>query len=776
MNNQDYIQVLVPFQEEFRQSKEEILSKWADFPVISEIFDKHQIDKMDFVDRFASGVFDYFMRLIAKEVSIGRCPVIEEFLLYLKDVDITSAELFEICTHFKRSMIDFTYKKNFNSQDVFNAITHIFDRNFSSVLKFYSDTIYAKEQEIVKNMELLGEYKKAIDESSFVYKVNNERKITYVNDKLLELSGYDIDEVIGASYDFMRYDEKERQQCSRIWEEVEEKGIYRGVVKNRTKDGGYFYLQITMMKLYNPHENEEEFIIIAYDVTKLIDARIEAIKASEAKEYFLSNMSHEIRTPLNAILGFVSLLLDEEKDAVHKRYLEIISKSGETLLSIINDILDFSKIRSGEFVIEPVEFYLYEELQSVIDLFRASALEKEIDIVYEFQNDMPMVLKADILRIKQIVSNFLSNAVKFTPERGRIAFEVTFKDNILHMSVTDNGIGIKKENLSSIFNAFSQVDNHSMQFGGTGLGLSISYQLTKLMGGTIDVESIFGLGSKFSVTIPVEVVKNSAIEQRSGMRKTIPEPISLQGRILIADDNEANRELVKVFLMKMGVEFDEAADGLEVLELFKNRRYDLILMDEQMPNMNGKEAVAKIREYEKLFKKERTPIVALTANVINGENEYTLEQGFDGFLGKPLNLWEFQRVLKRHLQEGRLDDKKSKKEICNQTQGKIKGLDEEFLYKELALNEEELIMLLELFLKKRDDLLEKLEDAISIRSYEEIARLAHNIKGSSGNFRLEEVQNLAALIEDKAKEQNELFDYQKSFDSLVKKLMAIEIL
>ncbi len=776
MNDEYYIEKLGPYHEVFENAKEDILQEWFSFKAVSGILLKHGIDKEYFLKEFADGVFDYFMRVIVKEVTIGQCPVMEKFVLFLKDEDISSYELFELCTHFKRAMIDFTYKEEINSQDIFNAITHIFDQNFSSILKFYSDTIYAKEQEIMKNMELLSEYKKAIDESSLVYKVGSDRRINYVNDKLLELSGYEIDEVIGADYDFLRYDDTEKEQCGKVWQDIERHGIYRGIVKNRKKNGDYFYLQATILKLYNPYENDTEYMVIAYDVTTLIDARLEATKASEAKEYFLSNMSHEIRTPLNAILGFVALLLDEEKDAKHKNYLEIIAKSGENLLGIINDILDFSKIRSGEFVIEKKEFLLYDEMQSVLDLFRVSALAKDIEVVDNFQKDMPPVLFGDILRIKQIVSNFMSNAIKFTDVGGVIKFDISFHEGMLKVSVTDNGIGIKKENLENIFNAFTQVEHDATLYGGTGLGLSISYQLAKQMGGEVWVESIYGLGSMFSVEIPVDVVdKDVELLQRSRLEENIFGKKTFSGRVLVADDNEANRELIRVFLAKFGIECDVASDGVEALELFEKNDYKLIFMDEQMPNMDGIEAVEKIREYEKQRNLKHTPVSAITANVIKGAKEYTLEHGFDDFLGKPIEFKEFKRILKTYLKPSKVSQTQTKERTSNDFSLEIQGVDKEFILKELSLSEEELGMLLTLFLKKRDTLLPELEAAIVKKDFARIAKIAHDIKGSSGNFRLEDVQKEASQMERMAKEMREDFDFISSFDFIARKLDAIKL-
>ncbi len=778
MHNKYYIKILRPFGERFLNGKKEIIDEWVSFFSVEKIFIKHSIEKDFFVKRFADGVFNYFMRVIAEEVKIGECPVMEQFLHFLKDVDITSQELFEICTHFKRSMIDFSFQHGFVSQDLFNAVTHIFDQNFSSILKYYSDTIYAKEQEIIKNMELLSEYKKAIDESSLVYKVGANRKINYVNEKLLDLSEYEIDEIIGASYDFLRYDNNEKEQCEKIWSEIAQNGIYQGIVKNRKKNGGYFYLQVTMLRFFNPYEKDVEYMVIAYDVTTLIDARIEAIKASEAKEYFLSNMSHEIRTPLNAILGFVSLLLDEEKDVVHKKYLQVIASSGENLLGIINDILDFSKIRSGEFIIEPKEFFVYEELENVLELFKASALEKKIQIISNFDQNIPKILYGDILRIKQIVSNFLSNAIKFTSEEGKIIYDVSYVSGELKIEVIDNGIGIKKENLKNIFHAFTQVKQDNRVYGGTGLGLSISYQLAKQMGGEVYAESIYGLGSKFGVRIPLSIVQEekTSLELKKSDANDF-ERIGFDAKVLVADDNEANRELMRVFLGKFGISCDMAEDGMVALKLFKQERYDLVFMDEQMPKMDGTQALKAIREYEKNNSLPKTPVCAVSANVIKGDKEFTLKSGFDDFLGKPIDLEEFQKILKRYLQSKRFNNLSQTKTEQTEKEKKlhIKGLDKEMLLKELALNEEELSLLLSVFLKKRDTILDALEKSIEEGDLGKVAKLAHNIKGSSGNFRIDDVQKEASIMEQAAKERDSVFDYRNSFAKMRDRLISIEI-
>ena len=380
---------LLKIQQAFINSKHTILENWIAYDLPKEILRKHDIEPEYFIEKYGSGVFDYFMGVISGETEIGNCPVMQELLTYLKVREITADELFEICSHFRRAMLDFSYDAGLNSKNILDEISYIFDRNFRGILKFYTDTIFKK----------------------------------------------------------------------------------------------------------------------------LIDARAEALKASQAKEYFLSNMSHEIRTPLNAILGFVNLLIDEDISNKHRGYLETILNSGENLLSIINDILDFSKLRSGEFTIEPRIFSLHDELSHTMELFVASASNKNITIVSFINPNIPKELFADSLRIKQIVSNLLSNAVKFTPHGGVISVKAKFNEakNSLMISVRDNGIGISKEDKIGIFSAFTQSqDNKIESSNGTGLGLSISLQLARHMNGDIYIHSKLNRGSTFYLEVPIEIKDNTS--------------------------------------------------------------------------------------------------------------------------------------------------------------------------------------------------------------------------------------------------------------------------
>lgn len=746
----------------FIESKQSILVQWVSYESPKQILQLHNIDETFFLDKYASGVFDYFMGVISGEREIGNCPVMQELLAYLKFREISADELFEICSHFRRSMIDFSYDAELNSKELFNEISYIYDRNFRGILKFYTDTIFQK----------------------------------------------------------------------------------------------------------------------------LIDARQEAVQAGQAKEYFLSNMSHEIRTPLNAILGFVNLLREEDISKKHKNYLDIILSSGENLLSIINDILDFSKLRSGEFTIEPKIFSLHEELSHTMELFVASANSKDVTITSFIDPKIPRELYGDALRIKQILSNFLSNAIKFTPVGGVISIEATCHNKTLKVSVNDNGIGIKEEDIKNIFTAFAQAQySEQKNSDGTGLGLSICHQLAKHMDGHVDVSSEVENGSTFWMEIPIDIhveqcqvfediqefqklkmavyannfqtsfqhdafikyanifdMDISIVDTLDGdydiviflhekcdndcrnkiissdkkyvalMSKqyddydnyqhinamcfplycskihTVFEDLlnpkeflpysknvsqKFKGHILIAEDNEANQELIKILLMKYGLTFDLAENGLEALNMYKKNSYDLILMDEQMPVMDGNEAVKKILEYEESNGLSHTPVSALTANVIKGARERGLLSGFDAFLGKPVVLKELERVFISYL---KMDSSAVfEEDVENTSTAIIIGLDAEKLSEELMLTHDELIMLLRLFIKKMKKVIPDLKNAIKKRNFKKMALSAHSIKGSSGNFRIESLQLNASEMEKMAKTENGDYDYEGTFEEMRKTIEMIKI-
>ncbi len=387
-----------------------------------------------------------------------------------------------------------------------------------------------------------------------------------------------------------------------------------------------------------------------HEITEIEQAKESALMAKTQQEQFLASMSHEIRTPLNGVLGFLGLLGDTPLDETQQRYLDIIKNSSQTLMSIINDILDLSKINQGAMRIDPHAVNLKQELPLFASLYEASAQHKQIDYRVVFDSALHTCLMLDWLRMKQIIGNLVGNAIKFTPEHGKVKLTIsllsqTETHQTLLVSVQDTGIGIAPEKQKQVFEAFSQADGSTArQYGGTGLGLSISAKLAQLMGSQLSLRSELGKGSEFfmQLTVPCcgmpEVVTDS-----SKATKPLVEASSVYLSVLVAEDNATNRMLIKALLAKQNIVPDFAENGLEAVRMVSEKSYDLVLMDIQMPFLDGMEATKQIRAAGFVF-----PIVALTANALDGEREKLLAIGMDDYLSKPIDVAELTRVIQHY--------------------------------------------------------------------------------------------------------------------------------
>jgi len=382
------------------------------------------------------------------------------------------------------------------------------------------------------------------------------------------------------------------------------------------------------------------------DEKELNIAKEYAEKADKSKSEFLANMSHEIRTPLNAIVGFIDILKTRSKDEESSQYLNIVKSSSQTLLNTIEDILDFSKIESGKLDIEKIDFDIKKEFVAVTYLFDAKCKEKDIKLIKKIDESLPDYLKSDPHRIKQVISNLLSNAIKFTDFSKVIVVSISYENSYLNISVKDEGKGIAEDKQEKIFTPFGQEDSSTTRkFGGTGLGLSISSELVKLLGGKLQVISELGVGSEFYFSIPVEIIQEIKSDN-------VPDDkVQLFGNILLVEDNKTNQILMKIIIEEFGLEYDIANDGLQAIEKFKKNKYNAILMDENMPIMNGIEATKEILGIEKKNSLEHTPIIALTANALKGAREKFLEVGMDEYLSKPLDANKLRIVLTKYLKK-----------------------------------------------------------------------------------------------------------------------------
>ena len=370
-----------------------------------------------------------------------------------------------------------------------------------------------------------------------------------------------------------------------------------------------------------------------------------ASEASEAKSQFLAHMSHEIRTPLNGIIGIADLLSQSELNESQSQYLKTIRGSGEALLAIINDILDFSKIEAGKLELENTDFSLKELGQSLNDLFIAQLTEKKLEFKFNIDPSLPEFVKGDPLRLKQILLNLVSNSLKFT-EKGGVYINVSAAQETpnlrIEFNVTDTGIGIPKEKQDSLFKAFTQLDSSTTRkYGGTGLGLQISKSLVELMNGTFKLESQENIGSSFIFTVDLGTGIQPLATTSS---KTLSKHPASDIRVLVAEDNRTNQIVISAMLKKLGYTFDIFENGKEAIQSLNTNTYDLILMDCQMPVLDGLEATKEIRQSPQW---KELPIIALTAGATDKEQAECHAAGMNDFISKPITITVLENTLKK---------------------------------------------------------------------------------------------------------------------------------
>ncbi len=473
-------------------------------------------------------------------------------------------------------------------------------------------------------------------------------RIEYVNPRFTAVTGYTFDEVAGQNPRILKSGETPRSVYKDLWSTITAGGEWHGEFRNRRKDGEVFWQAESISPIRSPQGAITHFLAVGEDVTErkraeedLVRAREQAEAASQAKSEFVANISHEIRTPMNGVVGAIDLLLDTRLEDEQHELAATAKLSADTLLTVINNILDFSEIETGKLTLESVDFSLAEEVREVTALLSARAAEKGLKITSSIPPDLPATVKGDPLRIRQVLINLMDNAIKFTDAGEiRVEIQVTWPSSRrvpVRIAVHDTGIGVPEERQKAIFESFVQANGSTKRrFGGSGLGLAICRRLTEQMGGKMGLESRAGHGSTFWFELNLGKASPSRAriqsQRHNGAARTRNAGRGL--RVLLVEDNPVNRRVVLKLLQRNHV-VDAVADGRQALEMISENDYDAVLMDVQMPEMDGFEVTAEIRRRE-AETGGHLPVIAMTAHAMKGDRERCLSHGMDDYLSKPV--------------------------------------------------------------------------------------------------------------------------------------------
>ncbi len=567
------------------------------------------------------------------------------------------------------------------------------------------------------------------DGSDIIFVVNYEGKILYHNRSVTEILGHPQETLQGDN--FFDYIQPEtlndfktafRKSCTKPYDESIE-------FKFLTADGTYKFLEFNSINLTHK-EGIEGLILDCRDITQRKKDAEELLRAQRAKEQFLANMSHEIRTPINGIAGMVNLLSEATSEEDKVKYLSAIKNSTENLKVIINDILDISVIESGKLRFEKIGFNIRYQLGAVVESFLPEANEKKLPIRYSIEPEADHVLLGDPVRLNQIMINLISNSMKFT-HKGSISIHAALESrenevNNIRFTVKDTGVGIPDDKLNHIFDSFTQADESvTRRYGGTGLGLTIVKQLIELQNGTISVSSEENKGTEFTFVIPYETGKVQDLVERQERKKVdTPSPALENMRVLLVEDNDINRLYAQNILKKWKCKVDCAENGYIAVEKARGIPYDIILMDVQMPVMDGYEATRVLRRNNITI-----PIIALTANAIKGDNEKCLEAGMNDYLPKPFQPEDLLLVISRYAGEA-ISASEETPEVESEETTHEPLTDLSYLQNVSGGDEGFIKEMINTFLENTPHAIESMRMEASRQKWTEVAAIAHKVKPS----------------------------------------------
>ena len=581
--------------------------------------------------------------------------------------------------------------------------------------------------------------------------------LLYVSPSSLAVSGYAPDELVGMKItDFVHADDVASTISMFACVFKEDLRVKNVEYRFRHKDGRWIWLEANPTLVKDEAGAPSEFVDVVRDVTtrKLFEqeaatAREQAQKALSIQSQFLATMSHELRTPLNSIVGFSEIVLDRmDLPSEVRRQVGLIQTASDALLAVVNDVLDFAKLEEGKLDLAPTPFAVKKLVEDSVAIVRASAAAKQLLVEIEIDPEIPPVLSGDDHRLRQVLLNLLNNAIKFTP-KGSVKLSVTQLKSAesgarwLRFSVTDTGIGIPENRLDRLFQRFSQVDNStSREFGGSGLGLAISKRLIDAMDGTIGVDSRVGEGSTFWFAIRLPVSETMQVVEKPRL-ETVQRRSSI--RLLLAEDIDVNREIACATLESMGVHVDAVVDGADAVLMAEANDYDIVLMDIQMPGMDGITAARQIRSMPE--PKGSVPIIAMTANVLPTQIESFFTAGMNGHIGKPFKRSELVAAIDRCVQVHNDNDPASIDQTVTSS----------------SVNFDAIEVLTDLIgATKIDELCGKLGQQLQAfvegltrpGDASDIGRQAHNLVSSAGMLGFEQVSRICAEVEGEAKAEN----------------------